>query len=671
MTQPSIPPKPNSAPSDTSDEETNIDNFFANKKCFSRALFFAVLLLAGATICFSLNALNISHEHLNKTQQLLQEIKEGRDTTNETIKEIDSLRNSFSTRGFLLFLFLITLTSCFSKPIMKLLNKYPQRVFVAVIALGGFLAFSIPQYLYSFKYIGETKDITASLLTVTGGILAVFTLLKTHQKSELEREQLDTQKKKDTQEYIRQVHATRRSRYIEAIDKLTSDHASARLGGVYALIGLIDEWITDPSIKRASRKKEGQIIISNLCAYIRSPFLLAEKRETLSSLPYKSIYVGDFIDDKAKLAGEQEVRHAIFAEISKRLTNKDNKTIYRLWNKFEYDFSKAPIFYSLKNMTFRNPNFSDASFSGEADFRDCVFTGRAKFNNAVFNGYADFSCSEPTKITFEGPSDFSGASFKGNANFKGTVFEGEAIFSSNDSSWTNFNKETHFSGSSFKSKATFAKAFFKGYTNFSTNFGGEADFSNATFEHKVEFNNSVIVGHANFKDTSFMMDSEFQKTEFHGGASFLIEGGPYMSSRCPFKGNANFTKAYFAKMATFADRYFDGDMIFTDAIFEGPACFEDGRTQGISNFDRSYFVDYSRFSNHVFGSSSTFNNACFTTRKPHEFFSINVQINLPLGSVPKSPGNSWPQNQIPIGSRYGKSWDSDKRTFADKSPQAV
>lgn len=188
MTQPSIPPKPNSAPSDTSDEETNIDNFFANKKCISRALFFAVLLLAGATIYFSLNALNISHEHLNKTQQLLQEIKEGRDTTNETIKEIDSLRNSFSTHGFLLFLSLIALTSCFSKPIMKLLNKYPQRVFVAVIALGGFLAFSIPQYLYSFKYIGETKDITASLLTVTGGILAVFTLLKTHQKSELERE---------------------------------------------------------------------------------------------------------------------------------------------------------------------------------------------------------------------------------------------------------------------------------------------------------------------------------------------------------------------------------------------------------------------------------------------------------------------------------------------------
>ena len=66
--------------------------------------------------------------------------------------------------------------------IMDFINKYPQRVFVVTVSLGGILAFSIPQYLYSFKFIGETKDITTSLLTVTGGILAVFTLLKTHQK---------------------------------------------------------------------------------------------------------------------------------------------------------------------------------------------------------------------------------------------------------------------------------------------------------------------------------------------------------------------------------------------------------------------------------------------------------------------------------------------------------
>ena len=182
MSRSPIQPKPDATPPDTNDEKATIHNFFTNKSCVNWILFAAVLIFTGAAIYFYIQAQNISYEHLNKTRQSLQEIKEFGDATNKTTEEINSLRNSFSIHGLLLILPLIAITSCFSKPIMKLLNKYPQRVFVSIIALGGILAFSIPQYLYSFKYIGETKDITTSLLTVTGGILAVFTLLKTHQK---------------------------------------------------------------------------------------------------------------------------------------------------------------------------------------------------------------------------------------------------------------------------------------------------------------------------------------------------------------------------------------------------------------------------------------------------------------------------------------------------------
>lgn len=490
--------------------------------------------------------------------------------------------------------------------IFKNISQFNSWIF-GVTLIGGTIAFLLPLGISNdFAKDGAGTTLRQMLIYTTGGLLGVITLSETRRKNDEEMKKNRQDKQKNKKDHIRQVHAERRNRYTKAIEQLADEKAAIRLGGIYTLVGLVDEWLADKSIKYENdQRKEGQVIINNLCSYIRSPFPLAEKRETLSSLPHKSIYVGDFIADKAKFAGEQEVRHAIFAEISKRLTNKENKMIYRLWDKFEYDFSKAPIFYSLKNMTFRNPDFSDAVFSGEANFRHCVFKGGAKFNNAVFNGDADF-----------------------------------------------------------------AKAFFKGHTNFSATFGGKAVFFDATFEHKVKFNNSVIVGHADFEYTSFMMESEFQKTEFHGGASFLIEGGPHVSSGYPFKGNANFTEAYFAKTATFADRYFDGDMIFTGAIFEGSAYFEDGRTRGVSKFDGAYFVDSTRFSNHVFGSSSTFDNACFATRKSHEFFSINVQ-NLPLGSVPKSPGNSWPQNQIPIGSRYGESWDFEKRTFKNKSPQAT
>ena len=181
--------------------------------------------------------------------------------------------------------------------IMDFLDKYPQRVFVVTVSLGGVLAFSIPQYLYSFKFIGETKDITTSLLTVTGGILAVFTLLKTHQKSELEREQLDTQKKKDQRDHDRQVHAERRSRYGKAVEHLAGVKPAVRTGGIYALVGLVDEWLADSSVKEDAKDIEAQIIINTLCAYIRSPFDLAEKQNSLEHPLPPEDYDGNFSEE--------------------------------------------------------------------------------------------------------------------------------------------------------------------------------------------------------------------------------------------------------------------------------------------------------------------------------------------------------------------------------------
>jgi len=251
-----IQPTPDATPPDTNGKKVTIRNFFANN--WIPLIIFSIFTYIA--ICFFLDVQNISHEHLNKTQQLLQEIKEGRDAANETIKEIDSLRNSFSIHGLLLILSLIILVSCFSKPIMKLLNEYPQRVFVSSIALGGILAFSIPQYLYSYKYIGETKDITTSLLTVTGGILAVFTLLKTHQKSELEREQLDTQKQKDARDHIRQLHNSYSDRFDKAVTELNSGKSKDAFAAVYKLVHLADDWL---EYKDLSDNKEDQNKLKN------------------------------------------------------------------------------------------------------------------------------------------------------------------------------------------------------------------------------------------------------------------------------------------------------------------------------------------------------------------------------------------------------------------------
>ena len=68
------------------------------------------------------------------------------------------------------------------------------------------------------------------------------------------------------------MYAERRSRYTKAIEQLTNEKAAVRLGGVYTLVSLVDEWLADESFKEESdRHKEGQVIINNLCSYIRSP----------------------------------------------------------------------------------------------------------------------------------------------------------------------------------------------------------------------------------------------------------------------------------------------------------------------------------------------------------------------------------------------------------------
>lgn len=534
-----IQPKPDATPPDTNGEKATTSNFFANEEWLNSILFAAVVALAIVAICFSLLAQNISHEHLNKTQQLLQEIKEGRGATSETIKEIDSLRNAFSIYGLHLILTLIILVSCFSKPIMKLLKEYPQRVFVSVVALGGFLAFSIPQYLYSFKYIGETKDITTSLLTVTGGILAVFTLLKTHQKSELDREQLDTQKKKDQRDHDRQVHAERRSRYAKAIEQLADEKAAIRLGGIYTLVGLVDEWLTDKDIKDINiRHEEGQVIINNLCAYIRSPFPLADKideykaheeieerkekdsRHKLSeyeserfktvlkylTIPNEYKKPEDITADYAKFHEEQDVRRTIFDEIHKRSSNisKDERgkvveTSPGPWSAFEFDFSRAPIFYSLNDLKIEKGNFSNAKLYADASFTGSDFVSDANFSNATFSNNAYFNKVAFSKATFISRAEFNHVKFTW-ADFDNVTFVGYAEFDA-----VEFTQHASFSKATFDNTVRFRYlAEFIGNVNFSEAvFTSEADFTRATFIQKADFSKATFAQKVNFNSVIF------------------------------------------------------------------------------------------------------------------------------------------------------------------------
>ena len=287
-------------------------------------------------------------------------------------------------------------------------------VLIAVALLGGAWAFLFPLAINAdFSKDGDGAALRQTLIYTAGGLLGVITLGETHRKNSLE-------KAKNDQDHIRQVHAERRSRYTTAVEQLSSDKAPIRLGGVYTLVGLVDEWLSDKKTTPSpeERRKEGQVIINNLCAYIRSPLPLAERAEQLDTDYAKDLqndFDGDiekfdadkraFARDKAALEEERQVRQSIIEEIHKRLQYIGTPGS---WSKLDYDFSNAHFFYPIvfTNSCFdASSRFFGATFTQDADFSEATFQIKPIFESALGNK-ARFSCKvEPGNYNFEVSSE--------------------------------------------------------------------------------------------------------------------------------------------------------------------------------------------------------------------------------------------------------------------------
>lgn len=425
----------------------------------------------------------------------------------------------------LLIIFIKDIASIIQNLLSQLISKYFIIFLVSLAVLGGSAALFVPSYTDWFRGSETTNsqqstnqqkqdsknsasELRLHLLYITGGIIAVLGLIETNRKN--------------SQEHIRQIHATRRDRYIEAVDKLSSEKAPVRLGGVYALAGLIDEWLDDDNIDEETRIKEGQIIINNLCSYIRSPFSLAEKieeyeahqeLENLQKLDSEKLdeemssrlqillecfkdsneyeKPKDITADYAKFHEEQDVRRTIFDEMSKRSSTftKNEKgeiieIISGIWSDFDFDFSRAPIFYPLNNLTIEQGNFASARFYGEADFMNAKFTGNAGFGGAEFAGNAGFGGAKFTggvgflHTKFTGSADFMNAKFTGGANFMLAKFAKNAYFGN-----TEFARNAYFWGTEFARSADFGYAEFAGNTDFLfAKFTGTTSFEGAYFK---------------------------------------------------------------------------------------------------------------------------------------------------------------------------------------------
>ncbi len=399
---------------------------------------------------------------------------------------------------------------------------------VSGATLGLTLMIILPIIFFQEKTGDQLKaqsDLRLALLYTTGGTIAALGLLETYRKNTNDRTKANadinaTLKNQDHQtrvlkEQIRQFDknafkerkAERRERYTEAVEQLGSKEAPVRIGGVYTLVGLVDEWLEEKNLEYSERLKEGQVIINNLCAYIRSPFTLTSYYDELSedapSLEgsYKD-KKEEFYVDKAILDSEADVRLSIIKEIHDRIQGPDKNTP-GAWSDFEYDFSGSTFFYSVdltKSYYAKPINFSGSTYKGWANFRRSTYQGRANFTNSTYKSGANFSDS-----TYQGRANFSRSTYQGRANFSRSTYQG----------WADFRRST------YQGRAYFSRSTYQAWADFRrSTYQAWADFRRSTYQGWANFTNSTYQGWANFTNSTYQALADFRRSTYQDVADF-------------------------------------------------------------------------------------------------------------------------------------------------------
>ena len=511
--------------------------------------------------------------------------------------------------------------------IVNSFHKNQPQFFTIIVVFGGTLAILIPMIMNVTKLIGDGAPLTTALLGITGGVIAIFGYYKTHQKSELEKEQLDIQKQKDKRDYIRQLHDSYNDRFDKAVTELHGADVKAAYTAVPKLAKLADAWLDYEDLSnnteeleklKKKAKKEAQTIINVLCKYIRTipNNYTDEQLEKFDSLSES---------DKKALAHEADIRCLIFSEMSDRSSkatfeNKKLTTISGDWSEFDFDFSQAPVFYPLNNITIEKGIFTSAKFYNNANFNKSTFFQKADFSKATFTQNADF-----TEATFIQNADFNGATFAQEAVFSRVTFAQEATFSGvtfthrayfNDATFT---QDVHFVGVVFPQDVYFLDATFTQVADFTeATFAQNVYASRVTFVQKAYFVEATFNQEAYFVEATFTQNASFNGATFtqytsYSGATFAQEAFFFGAT---FTQNADFNGATFTQKADFSVTTFAQKAEFRWATFTEEVNFSDATFTEEVNFSEATFAETAIFHKTTFTRAANFSGAEFTKLEP-------------------------------------------------------
>ncbi len=274
-------------------------------------------------------------------------------------------------------------------------------------------------------------------------------------------------------------------RFALAAEQLGHDKPAIRMAGVYAISQLADDW-----------EDQRQNCINVLCGYLRMPI------DSESNDPSPEGEVRATITEviAARLQKPPRKSKSGFLSWSKNSFNFDGATFVNFvsWHdvmflgdvsfreaKFLSNVSFLGATFGKENLT-RTICFDGATFEGTVSFRAIKSYSAIRFckvqfkKDANFNdGQTELTMADFSEAQFSGPANFYGINFKGFTNFSGVKFENDTNFNSCHFSSGVISKGVKFEGTSFGAATSvsgliFRSAVFNGPVNFDV-----ADWSSA------------------------------------------------------------------------------------------------------------------------------------------------------------------------------------------------
>lgn len=261
--------------------------------------------------------------------------------------------------------------------------------------VGGSYAFLLPVVMSLPEgnvNSGGAAALRQAILLATGGLIGLIALGETRRKNDNDRKAAENlrahqenmliqQKEQFEANAFKERKAERRERYTKAVEQLGDEKAPIRMGGVYTLVGLVDEWLVEENLSKDERLKEGQIIINNLCAYMRNPY---KSGLYLYDKEYQEKILEDAKKDKSILAGtskesywqETSVRLAILEEIKKGFNKNRNRETS--WSKFNLNLSHSKYTHEF--------NLDEIKYDGNLILTDVIVYESMTIKNAEILG---------------------------------------------------------------------------------------------------------------------------------------------------------------------------------------------------------------------------------------------------------------------------------------------